>query len=394
MTTFIQGVDEFPDEFPELDDGVPEQAADWNPALEALADRTKYLKLRVLPIPALNLHNGVATTFNLARCVFSELEQTWYGVWWDPGTDQFERSQDNARTFEDLSGALPGGKACYDVACNQSNGNLCIINTSRDIYAGALVGYGTLDSGANWATKANALAAAPTTASVDHDDVNDVFVVVYRVGASGFHAEHWDGSGPIFTPSGALNIVWTGYTGSHDAEVACSSGQVVCTSIACFFDEGGSGHKFNVMRSIDGAATWTNQQLVSGAGGDYTLISKPAYNKANNRWYLAGSSSLPKTEVWESTDAGVSWTSVSVIDGWKCEGIVSIGDLLVLLGEDQRIAYSVDRGATWLFSTRALPLGTPTSMFLRAGGGGFLIMNKIDKQAFSSLRIGLEGAVL
>lgn len=395
MTTFIQGVNEYPDEFPELDDGVPEQAADWNPSLEALANRTKYLKLKILPVSVLNLNPPATTTFNLARFVYSDPEQTWYGVWFDPGTKQFERSQDNGRTFDDLSTALPSALACYDVACNQSNGNLVIVNAgSRNVFHGVLAGYGSLDTGGNWSTITNGLGAGPTTASIDHDDVNDRFICVYRTGATGFKAEYWDEVAPTFTASAALAAAWTAYTGSNDAEVACSRGQAVCTTVACYFDASGVGHELNVMRSIDGASTWTNQQLTSGAGGDYVLTSKPAYNKENNRWYLAGSSSLPRTEVWESTDNAVTWTSVSVIDGWECHGIVAVGDMLVLLGEDQRVAYSLDRGDTWLFASRALPNGTPTTMFLRAGGGGILIVNKIQKEVWSSVRVGLEGAVL
>ncbi len=392
MTTYIEGVDEFPIEFPEIDDSTPEEAASYNPTFEALANRTKWLKLKILPVPALNWHKEVTTNFNQTRGVYSDAEQTWYIVGDDPGTDQFERSQDFAENnFEDLSAALnSGAQACYDIAVN-ALGDLVIINKGRHVYSGVLAGYGSLDSTSNWTLKNNALAASASAAGVDWEEISDHFVVVYRVGSSGFHAEYWDGLAPTFTPASTVPAAWSGYTGTNDGEINCSRGQPVGVAIACFYDAGGSAHKLNVMRSIDGGANWTNQQLATI--GDYTKVSKPAYNKEADRWYLAGSTTVPRTEIFESTDAGVTWTSIATVNGWACHGIVALGELLVLLGADQRIAYSVDRGVTWLFCKRLLP-ASAAAMHLRAGGGGLFFCNLTAKNAFSSLRIGNVGGGL
>jgi len=392
VTTYIQGTDDFPVEFPEIDDSTPEEAAEWNPALEALANRTKWLKLKILPIPALNWHKAVTTNFNQTRGVYSEVEQTWYIVGDDPGTDQFERSQDSAlNNFEDLSGALGGAIPCYDVACNQTTGDLVIVNkSSRNVYLGVFAGYGSLSSGGNWTNGANMIAVAAGAPVVDWDEISGNFITVYRNGASGFHAEHW-AAGPTFTPAASIPAAWTAYTGSNNAEIGCSRGQPVGTTLACFYDATGSVQKLNVMRSTDGGTNWTNHQIAPPL--DLLLVSKPAFNKEAKRWYVAGSSSLPRVYIYESTDDGVTWAIVATINGWECHGIVASGELLVLLGKDQRIAYSVDRGVTWRFEARRLP-ATVATMHLLAGGGQLFFTNNVAKNAFSSLRIGNVGEVI
>src|SRR5260221_10213947 len=145
------------------------------------------------------------------------------------------------------------------------------------------------------------------------------------------------------------------------------------------------------MPSTGGATNGTHHELLTPL--DLLLVSKPAFNKEAKRWYVAGSSSLPRVYIYESTDDGVTWAIVATINGWECHGIVASGELLVLLGKDQRIAYSVDRGVTWRFEARRLP-ATVATMHLLAGGGQLFFTNNVAKNAFSSLRIGNVGEVI
>src|SRR5260221_5247562 len=234
------------------------------------------------------------------------------------------------------------------------------------------------------------IAVAAGAPVVDWDEISGNFITVYRNGASGFHAEH-GAAGPPFTRGASIPGAWTAYTGSNNAEIGCSRGHPVGTTLACFYDATGSVQKLNVMRSTDGGTNWTNQQIAPPL--DLLLVSKPAFNKDAKRWYVAGSSSLPRVYIYESTDDGVTSAIVATINRWHCHSIVASGELLVLLGKDQRIAYSVDRGVTWRFEARRLP-ATVATMHLLAGGGQLFFTNNVAKNAFSSLRIGNVGEVI
>jgi hypothetical protein len=150
------------------------------------------------------------------------------------------------------------------------------------------------------------------------------------------------------------------------------------------------------MNSTDGGANWNNVQktLVMSAAdcSANSTMSKPAYNAYRNEWYITVSTTTGtrRTEVYRSTDAGATWTLVVTVSAdFVAQDLVAINDLLVMTNDDNRIAYSADRGATWKLATRLV--GSAARAFIRAGGGGFMTWNSVDKTSLATVRTGDSG---
>lgn len=386
MTTYILGTDTFTDEFPELDDGVAEQASNWNPALEALANRTRFLLNRVLLGPGINWHAAVGTTHNLERGAWSTKEQTWYGVG-HGGNDFLERSQDSGRTWVDLTAALGGGGlAVMDVGVDDA-GNLLLVNQgSRNVYYGAYGGYGFASSGGSWTNVPNALTAAPSGARVAWESGAGVFIVVYRVGATGFRVDTAPTS--TFTAQ-AIPAKWTAYAGSNDAEIGVGNGRALAT----FFDDSGAELKQRVMRTTNGGVAWTESTFVPTLTGNPAWWSRPTYNTLRDEWYILVSRGAPVgTELWRSTDGGATWAKVGGF-ALEAHSLAALGDLLICVLADGREAYSLNRGVTWKLGNRS-PQTSAVKLTVCVGGGGFVFWNSGDKTSFATSRVGDVGSVI
>lgn len=344
--------------------------------------------------PALNWHGKGTSTHNLRRAVYSPKDA---GIWVavGPGGNDFaDISTDYGKTWTSLTGSLGAAIAIDDCACSTAGTFALVCEATRTVYKGARTAFNTF----TWTSTVNALTIAPTAFScvVDYEPNAALFVSLYRNGASGQRCDTSATVNAAWTNrTASLPAVWTAYTGTNSPELTCTGlaqGANPGISVGIFVDAGATP-KYNTARSTDGGATWTGVQLTPNiAQADLatnSTCSKPAFDEVNGLWYIAvSSSSNRQTEVWKSTDNGLTYaltkfftTGMDVV----LHDIAAIGALLVGINDDGRIIYSTDQGVTWKWGT-----GNGTSSasrcFLRVGAGGFLHVDQTNKWLIPSHR--------
>jgi hypothetical protein len=321
-------------------------------------------------------------TNNIKRGFYSVKDQAWFAVG-SGGNNFLEVSYDYGRTWTDLSASVPGGFALFDVTA-ATTGDVCVIGASRTVHRGQRTAYGTY----TWSSTALMLNAIPAGGACDYEATAAKFIAVYRTGAVG-HADYTASPSTAWT-AGTVAAAWGTYVGAKDPEVTAIPG----LAIAAYVDA--TVPRLNIMNSTDGGANWNNVQktLVMSAAdcSANSTMSKPAYNAYRNEWYITVSTTTGtrRTEVYRSTDAGATWTLVVTVSAdFVAQDLVAINDLLVMTNDDNRIAYSADRGATWKLATRLV--GSAARAFIRAGGGGFMTWNSVDKTSLATVRTGDSG---
>ena len=324
-------------------------------------------------------------TNNIKRGFYSVKDQAWFAVG-NGGNDFLEVSYDYGRTWTNLAGSLGGALACLDVTA-ATTGDVAVMTAARTIYRGQRTAYGTY----TWTTNANMLVAAPAGGGCDYEATAAKFIAVYRTGAVG-HADYTASPSTAWT-GGTVAAAWSTYVGAKDPEVTAIPG----LAIAAYVDA--SVPRLNIMNSPDGGANWNNVQktLVMSAAdcSANSTMSKPAYNAYRNEWYITVSTTTGtrRTEVYRSTDAGATWTLVVTVSAdFVAQDLVAINDLIVMTNDDNRIAYSTDRCATWKLATRLV--GSASRAFIRAGGGGLMSWNSVDKTSLSTVRTADSGNAL
>jgi hypothetical protein len=394
MPHTYEGIDEQTDSVthPSDGDGPHIKAADVNPALEDAANNNTWNKRRHQLGTPLNFRVGTLN-FNLQRGIWSKQEQTWYAVGDDPGTDQFERSQDYGRTWVDLSAAL-GGAALNvtDIAIDDA-GNLMIVSLgSRRVLNGTLTTYGSLSGGAAWTNTNNVLTAGLSSLRIVFDATSGNWVVVGRNGSSGFVADAF--ASPVPATPGTLPAAWTSYTGTtQNAELASAVVPAGGLVVACFINDAGGGNTVHVARSTNGGTVWAAASFTTTMTSP-TIISRPTYNSLRDEWYILVSKA-GEAECWRSTNGAATWTKVgefTTTDNKAACGLAWSDDRLVATTRDGKILYSWDRGETFKFRLR-LPQSDAT-LAIRDGGGGFMFWNNIDEDSHASNPIGDTGEEL
>lgn len=385
MSSTYGGSDEFDDEItiPSDGDGPHIKAADVDPAFESLRDAVTYLRRRQMIAP-LNWRNIGSNTFNLQRGAFSVKEQSWYGLGDDPGTDQFERSQDSGISWSDLSSALGSSLTISDLAIRPTGDILIVAKGTKTLYSGIYAGYGTLDNPANWTHTGNKLTGTPSSVRIEWDDTASLWCALYRVGASGFKADTL--TAPLVVVAGTLPAAWTAYTGGNDAEIGVKTGGGLL--VGCFIDDTGGIHTVRVAYSADGGGTWTASSFITTMTVP-TIISRPVYNVERDEWYIMVSRASA-AEVWRSTNGAVTWIKVgSFAPAAQAASMACADDRLVIILKDGEELYSIDRGVTWKLGNRSPQ--TSTTNAVQSGGGGFMYWNNIDKISYATLRQGDVG---
>jgi hypothetical protein len=317
----------------------------------------------------------VDATFALTRGVFCVKDQVWYGVG-SGGSDWFMTSQDYGVTW--TKPTLGSSLTLQDVACDAS-GNVLLVSVTKDIYFGTHAAYGSV----TFTHTANALSATPTDgATATYDSANALFIVAFLVG-SGVPGQtlNTSSNGTTFT-SRTLPSAWSSYTGSNPPRVHSRSG----TTVAAFYDD--SASLFRIIRSTNGT-TWADEADVATAFVP-TEVSKPTYDSVSATWYIAlagAPSGTRKTQVFYSTDDGVTWSSVTwAANDFRAQGLLALNGLLVAVNDDGRIAVSRASGASMAFSWMGMATSTASAITAALGGGGIGVFYSGARKFMASKR--------
>lgn len=336
--------------------------------------------------PAINWSAATSLTKALRRSAWSAKDQTW----WCCGSavsDGALTSSDFGRNFG--APTLGSSLSLADVACD-SAGNVLYLSTARDVYVGTRASYG----GVTFAHYATAISAAPSTgvATAAYDVTHGVWLALYKTSAGVAHLDT-SPTGVTWTaqtlPSGWTATVVTSM--STNCEIATNASG---TAIGAMWDD--TAALLRIMSSTDGGVTWT-QRFASALTFTPGMITRPTYDDVSGIWYMAASLSGAHTSVLKSTDGGVTWAVVvTYTSDVFANSLVALGTLLVMLNYDGRVFYSTNGGATFLFGARILAAagsaGSPIKM--TAGGGGLLIVNSNDSNAWLSTRFGADAVVV
>jgi len=371
--------------FTKPQDGDNKDVASINIAVEGLADSDARTHLA----EAMEWGPAITTAKDVVRGAYSLKEQSWFTV--GPGANDFLlRSQDSGRSWVDLSGTIGVDDALstYDIAINAA-GQAVIINVgTQDIYESAYGGY----AGFAFSTSAGVLNAAMTAGQIIFEEVNDLWLALYRTTGSGMRAD----TSPNRTAwtNQTLPAGWAAYNNStQNPRVAANdAGRIV----ALFYDDTALNLKYRFAYSTDGGVNWTaGTALTPGFGPATDCVSKPTYDPDFDDWYFcaAETTGTNSTEVYRSEDGGATWSIVYSninTDNYAFVAIAWFNGVLVASNIGGRIFFSTDRGVTWKLATRNL-LNGACRPWLSVGNGQLLVIDDTDNVSYVTRRLGAVG---
>jgi PKD repeat protein len=161
------------------------------------------------------------------------------------------------------------------------------------------------------------------------------------------------------TPAGGL---WKTTNGGTDWECLTDYLPVIGTTdvaidhvnpdviyIATGDGDAGDTHSIGVLKSTDGGKTWNTTGL-TWLVNQQRRINRLLIHPTNNQILLAGTSS----GIFRTTDAGITWTSVSSSSGIK-DMEFNPGNPNIVYAGSTRFLRSTDNGVTWTAVTSGLP---------------------------------------
>lgn len=302
---------------------------------------------------ALNFGIPVATPTTLAGAVFDPKNRAWFFT----GTaGKLYSSFNNGYTFgSNLIGAVAAGTEALRFIDADGAGAVIAACDSASIFK---------LSGGTWAKVATGGTYASGVPSVVYDPIH----ATWCWSGVDAGANNWT---QIYTSTAASGgAVWTNRTAAL-AAVAYNPSRLAVNKVTgriCLI--GHSGTTGKVWTSDDGGATWT-------ARANFTMtVTSPTevevfYNPASGKWmHIMGKTGT--CEVWTSSDNAVTWTKAATLttvqilraapDGFMWCAVSAVGDIL----------YSLDDGATWLF-TGYQAGSAARGMF--SGNGGFMCVS-------------------
>jgi hypothetical protein len=356
MSSVYDGFDSFPSGATIPDDGETITALAVNTPLEAALDRGVWAKNRMLAVARFGVSKvnpRASTSIRDGRPAFSKKRLTWHlGV-----------ADNNAQVTDTFLAAYR-----FVGAVDPSAGrHIAIINDPANARYGnglaipqiAVTGCTSFtDSTGAWTSSGSGPALLPTNtwSGLLHEPVSDKWLA-------------W-GSNKLANSPTSGSLTWASRTiaGSSQTLYPChnGAGQLVISHTA-----------LGIATSSNGGDTWT----VQSPGFTGVAISGLAWDEFRLR-FVALVTTATGTDVWESLDAGVSWTRTKV-DAFAGLGVISeltpVGHVLLGVTLDsavtrKAIVYSVDGGLSWGFSGQVF--GNPTTaVFLATNGGDAVAVN-------------------
>lgn len=329
---------------------------------------------------ALNFGPPVGSIGTPRRAVWSDGER----IWWVIGdSGQVRRSTDYGRSFgaNETGGVTAGTEECGGIDVDASGNAVVALNVTSKTYlrytAGGAWASGSLPAG--WT------ASGTVTARVVYNPVAGLWCLT--------HCDTFN-SRTITSPD---RSTWTNrfqwsVGGNPHALMRVGVNKTSGRMVFAGHDVLGSG-TLNIATSDDGGITLTNRATLT------TTIASPThldvvYNPDRSEWLavIGKVTGGPASEVWRSTDAGVSWTKVATLATACIQNPAPCGSMWVgsaALGSPVEAAYSLDGGATWKGTGYAR---SANGRGCFAGAGGLLLLD--SSAASPSFRAGTFGATL
>ncbi len=380
MTQYAGDPDAFPLDLPLPDDSAAPTAAEVNPFLEGLADRTAYLRKRLGQIGALTFHTDILTTpatFDVVR--YCDATQKWHGmssiaadyfvstqqllVW--PGTTEIPAPQQTGDVPWDFDIDADGNAVLIDH----------LIDTTRSRTA---AGVWALSFGDGDATSHPAILWEPVTGNwIIAFQVAGAEIIVRT--STDLGVTHTNRTEPTFTASSEVTMGTDG------------AGRVVMQA------HGGTATQFSY--SDDGGVTWsapTTHALgftYAAAGGRHP---RPVFN--GSAWVAVGmNSTTGVTRVFKSSD-GITWTTAASLASLAVAHIAGIGGVVMgtifsaTTALNGGIVVSADDGVTWRKGEGVYSFSSVTPRDVAATDSRFIIL--ANGRIFPGVGFGEGGEVV
>lgn len=406
MSTYA-GVPSYPATLTLPDDGPGKSrtAGSVNVPLQGLADRAAYLKAQIDLLNAATawlryLNWPVVVNIAGAGSVANTL-----GAAWDDSTNQlfvigFKSNQPAVWSVPHQGGLSPELLADSAVAtaselpCAIAVGGIpgspkfVVSTNTRYVFVGGPFGWAKYD-GFGAAVSSTSMSAAVL------DNVRGRFVIMT---SNGIATVVRYASDAVTYSSGVAPAGWSTYAVYR---MACrrDTGRVLAVA--------SSGGSVQVAVTDNAGGAWTTRAAITTAMTGTNLALGLSFDAYANRWLLT-IGNTNKSEVWSSSDDGVSWTQLASFSSCTLGTIASDGTALVATCSSttnyQRgngIVMSLDGGTTWRFvgpNTGSTPPnnGSPApalgSCLFAAGGFIAVPASQSNPVALFGLRTGTPGS--
>lgn len=355
MTTFVEDDTQFAEAIFSPDDGSGRAVGSVNPALQALANRTKFLRAALLPAAVLNLRAAVSTTTQMLRGLYLSGGQTlplWLAISATP--NDLKQSFDGGASWSAFAPAPTIGILLDLASDTAAKPNIVAVGG----IGGGVATYSTTTSA--WTNVAIESGFQFDNACVTYDPVSALWCVVYRR-TSGTLVKAWTSPDRATWTQRTLPAAFAGALPSAVPLSATGGGTTLIANVAA------SGN-VDVAYSTDGGIAWGSANFATFAGA---TIVRPVYGNGVFM-VLAYDPASFRTQVWTSP-TGATWTKVQEFaTRIRMSALTCVaGKLWVAAGTVgfiRQLAYSFD-GVTW---RSGVSLGTAQQL---VAGPGLMIFD-------------------
>lgn len=343
------------------DDGDARNASSVNVPLEGLADRAAYLKSK---LDALTDFVGQSQAYNFRRRALAANDEPTFAA--------FDSVKQRAYVgYNNSVAILPYLLFMSDL--DQSEASTTAV-TLTGASAGEYIQAGDFDTSGNffgttitrygWKADAGATTASRIDVTGVADTVESMAIAYDPVRAKWLAMQLFASVSGVSIRTSTDRSTWTTPTATNN-EITSSSDENVC--MACRRSDGrivtvayrASGTTIRVQTTDDCGTTFTVRTALT------TTLTACSYARlfyadgVDKFILVVADFAAPKSEVWSSSDGGVTFTKVATLTG-SVVGVSGRGPLLLahyLVASEYRTIVSVDSGATWKYG----PFRPPTS---------------------------------
>lgn len=366
----------YPTGFALVDDALPPNASNINVAPTALGHRTAYLKAKldfvtpqVTALPLLNLRGFVALGTPRAA-VYSDAERSWL-VSGDAGTVRRSRDFGGSFAATETSAVVAGTEETGGIDVDPSGNAIVAMNVTAKKFLAYNAATQTWTSGTlpgPWG------ASGVVTSRVVYNPIVGLWCLT--------HCDTFNSRTLTSTDRASwTNRVQWSAAGNPRALMRVGVNKSTGRQVFAGVDSLGAG-TLDIATSDDGGVSFTDRASLT------TTIASPtklevAYSPTRDEWLvtIGEVSGTPSSEVWSSTDGGVTWTKIATLatacltkpapfdTRWICGAATGPG------GNVTELVFSEDGGASWKYAGFGGSSGAVRGVV--AGGGGALLVDSL-----------------